>query len=150
MVVWASGCAAKYSMFKEYAACEKTYFDGSELAAKASLVAFLDGVTKNKGAVPDNPESVPAKERLNYPNVLGLSWWRLARIYRLEHDDKNYSTAMTEAINYFDNVKIPDFSADSKYKKNKEACLLEYLEQVEAASPPKWRNNFDPQKQNNH
>jgi len=139
IVACLSGCVARYSMFKEYADCETVYLNGTEAEARNALIAFLSNAEKNMETMLKDPDSVPPNERMNYSLVLGDSWLRLATIYRFEHDSGNYDRAMARAIHYYDNVKVPDMASNPRYTTNKEASLLDSLEQLEAVNRPKWR-----------
>jgi hypothetical protein len=141
IVASACGCTDRYSIYKEFKICDSEYFNGTEFAAKSALTSFLNNAEKNLDSIIKEPESVPAMERMNYPYVMALSWLRLAGIYRFEQNKGNYNKAMARAIHYFDTMKVPNFTTDVRYQKNKEVRLLEFLAQLEAAYPPKWRTS---------
>jgi hypothetical protein len=107
------------------------YRSGSETEVREALVNFV----KNAEA---HLESMQSEKRLDYAHVMGLSYLRLAGIYRVEHQQKLYADAISHSIQYF--KEDPHIAADEQFKKDAEGFLLKwFLDAPEKLNPPKWR-----------
>lgn len=129
----------RYDFYNEASSALDVYVGNSRELAKESMFRFISNAETHINKI-DNPE------KIKYSLALGMSWLRLASIYRNEGDEHEYKYAMRRSVRYFDDVG--NIAEDPRYKADKEQALLNLLSQSETVGGPKWKANSTHQQVN--
>jgi len=135
VVLVISGCeghSSKFALAPEFERATETYYGNEQSKAEMALVGFIEKVQSNIGRAKEDQGG-------DYRVLVGMTWLRLASIYRINGEEANFNQAMRSAITYFD--QSPKFSADPKYQADKNGSLSDLLEKVEIANMPVWKKN---------
>jgi hypothetical protein len=126
------GCNRGFDFQREYQRAYNAYFGADRIAAKNSLLVFVERAERNE-------QSAKRVKDLDSDRVLAMSWLRLASCY--EDENAKGTEAVQRALQYFD--RIPQIAADVDYQKDKRKWALNFLQKAESYQAPVWKRKPD-------